>query len=403
VTGAAEPKIDFAALNLSGLTSQLDFALAYAAAGMAVFPVNANKEPLTTHGYLDATTDTGVIRGWWGRYKAADIAWALPLEIMALDLDEKHGDHGLRDFLDIEGVAADTVATPQTTSPTGGRHLIYATEGRRYKNRVKAIPGKGIDIRCRGGYVVLPGHGNGRHWAVLTTTLLPTPNWVPVAQEVAASTSTAQPYIGNNPLEAAIVAWACDAIRNAPRGEQECTLNKQCYTMGGLIEGGSVAEGPAEEALIQAAWVMPTYDVRRPWDREALRNKVRGSIADGKRYPLDPPYLGQAEWQEEAAKLEADEFFKMIAADALGSTVEKPEPNQESESESGPEPESEDAEAEVELAKYVGKLREAKGKSTRNALAYNAGVRLGRFIKAGRLSKDRVVAEINAAIDWAEP
>jgi hypothetical protein len=227
--------------------------------------------------------------------------------------------------------------------------------------------------------------------------------FTPEARAVETSTGLARPYVGNNPIEAAIVAQACEAIRTAPNREQEYTLNRQCYTMGGLIAGGSVAEGPAEEALIQAAWAMPTYDTRRPWNREALRNKVRDSIADGKRYPLDPPYLGQAEWQEEAAKLEADEFFKMIAADALGGTVEEPdlepEPDPEPESDPGPE----DAEAEAELAKYVGKLREAKGKSTRNALAYNAGVRLARFIKAGRLSKDRVVDEINAAIDWVEP
>jgi putative DNA primase/helicase len=358
---------------------------------MAVFPVNANKEPLTAHGYLDATTDPETVRGWWGRYKAADIAWALPIEIMVLDLDEKHGDHGLRDFADIEGVAADTIATSQTTSPTGGRHLFYLTKGRRYKDRAKVIPGKGIDIRCRGGYVVLPGHNNGRHWAVFTETLLPAPIWVPVAPEVEASTSSPKPYMGSSPFEAAIVVWACDAIRTAPRGEQENTLFIKCFTIGGLIAGGSVAEEPAEEELVQAAWAMPSYDARRPWNREVLRKKVNKSIAKGKRYPLDPPYLGQMEWQDEAAQ-GADEFFKKIGANG-----------EDSDSDDSSESDI-DTEAEAELAKYIGKLRAAKDQTYRNALAYNAGVRLARFIKAARLDRDRVITEIEAAIDsWGEP
>ena len=35
----------------------VDWALAYAAAGMAVFPVKADKKPLTIHGFKDAAID----------------------------------------------------------------------------------------------------------------------------------------------------------------------------------------------------------------------------------------------------------------------------------------------------------------------------------------------------------
>ena len=49
-------------------------------AGMAVFPVNADKKPLTTRGVKDATTDEEQIRAWWARYPHADIGWAVPEE-----------------------------------------------------------------------------------------------------------------------------------------------------------------------------------------------------------------------------------------------------------------------------------------------------------------------------------
>ena len=62
-------------------TTAIDWALAYAAAGMAVFPCGADKEPigkLCPHGVKNATTDAVVIRRWWMLAPFADIGWAIP-------------------------------------------------------------------------------------------------------------------------------------------------------------------------------------------------------------------------------------------------------------------------------------------------------------------------------------
>jgi hypothetical protein len=61
-----------------------------------------------------------------------------------------------------------------------------------------------------------------------------------------------------------------------------------------------------------------------------------------------------------------------------------------------------DPEAEEELRSWLDRLRAAKAKENRNALAYNAGKRLMRFVNAGRLDQDRVLAEIDAALDTWE-
>jgi putative DNA primase/helicase len=60
--------------------------------------------------------------------------------------------------------------------------------------------------------------------------------------------------------------------------------------------------------------------------------------------------------------------------------------------------------AENELAKYIAKIREARDKSNKNALILNSGVRLGRFIGAGRLDEERVIREVHDAVrSWGDP
>jgi hypothetical protein len=89
----------------------------------------------TKHGYLDATTDAEIIHNWWTRFPFADVAWTVTEDVVVVDLDEKNGNHGLRDFAELADMSADDVETPQASSPTGGRHLYYLTQGRQYRNK----------------------------------------------------------------------------------------------------------------------------------------------------------------------------------------------------------------------------------------------------------------------------
>jgi Bifunctional DNA primase/polymerase, N-terminal len=63
----------------------------YAQRGFQVFPLNADKEPLTTNGMTDATSDMATVRDWWARHPKALIGCRVPQNIIILDTDPRHG------------------------------------------------------------------------------------------------------------------------------------------------------------------------------------------------------------------------------------------------------------------------------------------------------------------------
>ncbi|MGH9001908.1 MAG: bifunctional DNA primase/polymerase, partial [Acidimicrobiia bacterium] len=65
-------------------------ALAYAAAGFAVFPLHGDKTPRTTNGMKDATTDPAAVTGWWDRWPDALIGCRVPEDVVVIDVDPKH-------------------------------------------------------------------------------------------------------------------------------------------------------------------------------------------------------------------------------------------------------------------------------------------------------------------------
>jgi Bifunctional DNA primase/polymerase, N-terminal len=158
-------------------------ALKYANGGMAVFPVRADKTPITPHGAKDATRDPASITAWWRLYPYAEIGWAIPPSAVVIDIDRKPRQDGYRDFERLTGLPVDAFETPQTTTPSGGRHLFCKTDGDRYRNCVR-VAGTGVDVRSAGGYVVLPSVGSGRAWVKpLSVPLMKPPAWLPTATE----------------------------------------------------------------------------------------------------------------------------------------------------------------------------------------------------------------------------
>ena len=147
-------------------------ALWYASLGWAVFPCHsivdngctcgkpdcgsAGKHPMTPRGHVDASTDDDTVCAWWDRWPEANIGFAVPADMVVVDVDIKH-DEGKYGDDTLAGLIAqlgeplpDTVM--QLTGG-GGIQLFFHTDvPMQCKN--DALPA--IDIKTKGGYVILP-------------------------------------------------------------------------------------------------------------------------------------------------------------------------------------------------------------------------------------------------------
>lgn len=150
------------------MNSMKEYALYYASLGLAVFPIKPKgKEPLTAHGFKDATWNTQQIESWWTQWPSANIGIATGsrsggILVIDLDIDENRGIDG-RETL--KAWEAEYGKLPENTwlsiTGRGGYHYFYRIQGE-IKNRAGLYDG--VDIRGDGGYIVAPPsiHPNGR-------------------------------------------------------------------------------------------------------------------------------------------------------------------------------------------------------------------------------------------------
>lgn len=154
----------------------LEHALSYAQTGIPVIPLHSvhddgsctcgravchspGKHPRTSSGLKDATTDETIIRKWWGsnQWPNANIG-GVGGTFLCLDIDAKHdGFTTLKRLIEAHAPLPDTaVATTGEYEGIRGRHYWF------HVPNGSAVPGTrtsvrtGIDIRCAGGYAVLP-------------------------------------------------------------------------------------------------------------------------------------------------------------------------------------------------------------------------------------------------------
>lgn len=146
---AGRPEASLAPLGL------LTEAVRYAAAGWPVFPVRpGGKEPLTLHGFKDASTDLAQVVAWWSRHPDANIGHPTGLRHDVLDVDRRPGKiDAVADVLPRlrrAGLLSGCVGIAETRN--AGFHLWYPASGL----PSSSLPGHGLDFKGAGGYVLLP-------------------------------------------------------------------------------------------------------------------------------------------------------------------------------------------------------------------------------------------------------
>lgn len=140
----------------------LQFALALGALGFRVFPCQPfDKAPLTSQGFIDATTDERQIKNWFHRWPNANLALATGLYsgqgktkcLVVLDFDSKFGDPNQL-LVDLENSICHLPETTIVHTPNGGFHLYFQTTEKINSSVSKLAVG--LDVRAIGGYVLLP-------------------------------------------------------------------------------------------------------------------------------------------------------------------------------------------------------------------------------------------------------
>jgi hypothetical protein len=284
-------------------SSNLEWALAHGHVGHRVFPVRASKRPLIRWGE-GASCDPDVITGWWTMWPYAEVGVALDAGMVVADGDCSHGQRGLADLERLAGCSVDDIEAPQSSSPSGGRHIWFATHGRRYANR--RLPGAAIDVKSLGGYVLAPAHQNGRKWLkpIWEIPLPPAPAWLDpalkreplVAVPRAALASGARGERADAPDPAAqwearvALGRACARIVAALPGSRDTTRHAQSYYVGGLVERGDLSYLEAFDALLAAARAVRHAP---PWT--GLEEKTARSLEAGMRSPL-PALSAEQQW-----------------------------------------------------------------------------------------------------------
>ena len=141
---------------------KLDAAIAWAARGIRVFPLQAGSKLPAMDGWtISATTDPIIIREMWTRTDPVigtqvELDYnvgVLTSDIIVLDLDIKEGKRGLETFLRL-GLEFDTLVV---RTPSGGFHAYYRGIGREVGSSHLVSPTDGMDVKSHNGYVAAPG------------------------------------------------------------------------------------------------------------------------------------------------------------------------------------------------------------------------------------------------------
>ena len=310
--------------------------------GLPVFPCDAQKRPMTQHGFRDATRDPETIRRSFRNAAMIGIPTGEASGFFVLDLDCKNGAQGL------EWLAAHEARLPQTRrhrTRSGGVHLLFAMPaGRAIRNSASKV-GPGVDVRGSGGYIIAPPSDG--YDVVDHAIIAEAPAWLldlidpPVAPRV-------QSAIANNTRDLAAPRQSgdgtryglqaldneCQAILSAADGAKHDTLNRAAFSIGGLVAAGELAEGPALHALASALAGIASRCEDYPAAQKTLGAAFRAGMAKPRAAPApmirrtiveeyaptqpEPPPLDQApdHWSAEPDPEPPAPEVERVASDA---------------------------------------------------------------------------------------
>jgi hypothetical protein len=174
------------------------------------------------HGAHSATTDPNIIKKWWVRWPAANIAIATGENSFdVLDVDVSEAVDGNETLADLEMKHEKLPDTVEQITGGGGRQILFEFSGR-MANKVKFTPG--LDTRSDGGLIVVPPslHVSGRRyeWELSSSpdevSLAKCPEWL--LEIIAGSNDRGTNQKCKNPE-----GWVTRALEGVSEGKRDAT------------------------------------------------------------------------------------------------------------------------------------------------------------------------------------
>lgn len=285
---------------MTSTTKPLQTALQYFGRGWRVIPVH---HPLPDGGCSCGRSDCGKpgkhpcpkawqkaetpmgekeIRYWWKRDPSFNIGictGTLSGGLLYLDIDQHTPSaDGRKALADLETRFGPLPSTLTQRTGGGGEGRLFLANPEdlaKIKNRAGAASiAPGLDLRVSGGQFVAPPslHSSGKRyeWVNPDTPVAMAPEWFvqlcisscsgqekpsspPVSQVRPPSPPKTDPHDPKRNYCIAALERACEAIRAAPPGGRNNTLNDQSYGIGQIVAAGGLDQAEAEEALVNAA------------------------------------------------------------------------------------------------------------------------------------------------------
>jgi Bifunctional DNA primase/polymerase, N-terminal len=123
-----------------------------------VFPCTpGGKQPLTSHGLHDASTDLVTVRSWWHRWPDANIGMPTGAAsgVDVVDVDVHSGGNGFAAFERARSAGLAEGWAWLVRTPSGGVHAYYL-RGLVEEQRSWQVPSQHVDFRGDGGYIIAP-------------------------------------------------------------------------------------------------------------------------------------------------------------------------------------------------------------------------------------------------------
>lgn len=280
------------------MNALLETALAYARAGLAIFPLHPRLKvpfgkpkpeegreghvcvaPLHQHGFKDATIDPAVIEAWWGAHPAANIGMATGRGLDVLDVDGPKGERALAALVARRWPLPETCEV-RTGRDGGGRQLHFRSAG--WMNTASKI-GPQLDTRGLGGFVLLPPsvHPSGAIYSWMNLSKpAGAPGWLTallVRPESVRRIESRRPIREPSRYAVAALGGAVHTVRSAPEGARNDTLNREAFGIGQLVAAGALDEGYAEDEMVSAALSAGLTETEA---RGTVRSAFRGGAAN---------------------------------------------------------------------------------------------------------------------------